>query len=178
MTEGYDGGDLLQIAEQYIPSGASVLELGMGPGKDLERLSEKYVITGSDSSQAFLELYMENHPDADLLQLDAVTIETGRRFDVIYSNKVLMHLSKEELISSFQRQIEVVNPGGILFHTFWSGKGEQYIEDLRFVYYTGDALLQLIARVLPKHEYEVLAAESYAEEEENDSFYLVLRKSA
>ena len=38
MAEGYDGKDLIKVFENYLPKGSTVLELGMGPGKDLDML--------------------------------------------------------------------------------------------------------------------------------------------
>jgi len=62
------------------------LELGIGLGKDFNILKKSYAVTGSDNSQVFLDKYKQKHPDADLLFLDAVTIQTDRKFDCIYSN--------------------------------------------------------------------------------------------
>lgn len=36
MCEGFDGRELIQILSKYLPKDASVLELGSGPGKDLD----------------------------------------------------------------------------------------------------------------------------------------------
>ena len=102
MAEGYDGRELVDVLKKHLPSGSSVLELGMGPGKDLALLAEAYDATGSDSSEVFLRRYRRDHPDADLLLLDAVTLATERRFDAIYSNKVLHHLSVDELRTSLR----------------------------------------------------------------------------
>jgi ubiquinone/menaquinone biosynthesis C-methylase UbiE len=55
MAEGYDGRELIEVLKQYLPKGASILELGMGPGKDLDLLSQTYQVTGSDNSQVFLD---------------------------------------------------------------------------------------------------------------------------
>lgn len=33
MAEGYDGRELIEVLQRYVPSGSSVLEIGMGPGK-------------------------------------------------------------------------------------------------------------------------------------------------
>lgn len=38
MAEGYDGAELIQVLRDYLLAGASGLELGMGPGKDLDIL--------------------------------------------------------------------------------------------------------------------------------------------
>ncbi len=67
MAEGYDGRVFVDLLKGMLPKGATVLELGMGPGKDLLLLSEHFQATGSDSSNVFLERFRKTHPDADLL---------------------------------------------------------------------------------------------------------------
>ncbi len=176
MIEGYDGGEIVETFRRFVPEGSSVLELGTGPGKDLDMLAGHYSVIGSDSSQVFIDLYKKDHPEADLLVLDASTIRIERRFDAIYSNKVLMHLSEKDLVRSFRRQWEVLNPGGRMFHTFWSGEGEEFIEDLRFVYYTPEKMKKLVADALSGRSFEIEAMKLYAEDKKDDSFYLVLRK--
>lgn len=97
MANGYDGKHLIAALRQVLPDGARVLELGMGLGKDLLLLAQHYTVTRSDSSTAFVERFRTAHPTADLLHLDAVTMQTDRRFDAIYSNKVLYHLTRAQL---------------------------------------------------------------------------------
>jgi hypothetical protein len=133
-------------------------------------LSKNYRATGSDGAQPFLDIYREKNEDADLLLLDATTLDTDRRFDGIYSNKVLLHLSEAELKQSFLRQEEILNPPGILFHSFWYGDKEEFFHGLRFRYYTEEMLLHIV-----ESRFEVLAMERYTEMEEDDSIYLVLR---
>ena len=94
MAEGYDGRELVAVLARYLAPGATVLELGMGPGKDLALLAAHFQVAGSDSSRVFVDRYRRAHPDADLLLLDAATMDTDRRFDGIYSNKVLQHLTE------------------------------------------------------------------------------------
>ena len=48
---------LLKVLKKYVEKDSKVLELGMGPGKYLDLLSNSYIATGSDSSKVFLELY-------------------------------------------------------------------------------------------------------------------------
>ena len=124
MAKGYDGALLIEGLAEYLPAGSSVLELGMGPGVDLDILAQRYEVTGSDSSRLFLDRYRERHPEADLLLLDARTLETERRFDCIYSNKVLHHLSAEELHESLVAQAGLLRPEGIAMHSFWWGDKE------------------------------------------------------
>lgn len=171
MSEGYDGAELVRIFENFLPKGSTVLELGMGPGKDLDLLQKNYVVVGSDNSIIFLEKYKRKNHDSNLLFLDAVTLKTDRLFDGIYSNKVLHHLTTEDLKTSLKKQKQILNPGGILFHSFWRGNKIENMEGLLFVYYEMEKLKQIF-----EPDFEILAMETYTEMEKDDSIYAVLKK--
>ncbi len=171
LAEGYDGTELIKILQEVLPEKSTVLELGMGPGKDLDILSKFFKVTGSDSSQIFLDRYKQENPNVDLLKLDAVTISTSRTFDCIYSNKVLHHLTRKELKESFQRQKEVLNSDGIAFHSFWKGDKDENYDGLLFTKYQIDGLRAIIGDV-----FDILNINEYTEMEKDDSIYVVLRK--
>jgi cyclopropane fatty-acyl-phospholipid synthase-like methyltransferase len=168
MAQGYDGRGLIDILRKYLQEGYSVLEIGMGPGKDLDILRRYYNATGSDSSQIFLDLYRKNNRDTDLLLLDARTLDTDCTFDCIYSNKVLHHLTKIELKESLKRQRYLLTPRGLIFHSFWEGDRIEEMHGLRFVYYRKDVLAEIFEEC-----YDLLEIETYTEIEENDSIYVV-----
>ena len=170
MAEGYDGAELIKILQKHLPENSTVLELGIGPGKDMDILKKTYRVTGSDNSQVFLDKYKEKHQDDDLLPLDAVAIQTDRKFDCIYSNKVLHHLTKEDMAKSLQRQKEVLNPNGITFHSFWKGNKVEEMEGLLFTYYEMGDLNKMAGS-----DFEILALETYTEMEKDDSLYVALR---
>jgi SAM-dependent methyltransferase len=171
MADGYDGRAIVEVLQAYLKPGSSVLELGMGPGKDIELLEEKYRVTGSDVSKVFIDMYREKRPAADLLHLDAMTLDTDRRFDCIYSNKVLHYLSAGQLKTSFARQAEVLNPGGILCHTVWYGDKQVNVRDMTFFYYTEQTMKDCF------DGFEVLVARTYREMDVDDSLLMVLKKS-
>ena len=171
MADGYDGKELIEVLKLHIPEGSTVLELGMGPGKDCDILRQSYRVTGSDNSVVFLELYRKTHPEADVLQLDAIHIETQRTFDCIYSNKVLHHLTTSELHASFQRQYDVVNEDGVVFHSFWYGSKQEELDGLLFVYYTETDLQKIMETY-----FMILDIQRYTEMEANDSLYVVGKK--
>ena len=171
MADGNDGREFIPILRAHLENDATVLELGMGPGKDLKLLSKYFRVTGSDQSQLFIDHVRAAHPNTDLLWLDASTLETERKFDCIYSNKVLHHLTKSQLEESFQNQAKILNPGGMCFHTFWYGDSEEEYSGLRFVYYTPENLLKLLG-----DEFEAIELNMYTEIEAGDSFYILLRK--
>ena len=171
LAEGYDGRELIDILRTHLEPGSSVLELGMGPGKDLDILGETFTVTGSDYSEIFLDRYRKVHPEADLIMLDARILGTDRTFDCIYSNKVLMHLSRDELETSLSRQKDLLNEGGLLFHSFWRGDKVEVHHGLRFVYYDQTHLGEMFGI-----DYDVVALEVYSEMEDDDSIYVVARK--
>ena len=169
--EGLDGGFLIAKLEQYLPPGSAVLELGIGAGFDLDILRRKFAATGSDNSEAFLEIYRQKNPDADLLPLDAAELRTERCFDGIYSNKVLHHLTRKNLAGSFLRQHKLLNENGLLFHTFWRGASESRSGDLSFNRYRIGELRNLLEK-----NFRIIEIEPYRELLENDSIYLIARK--
>ncbi len=171
IAEGYDGKALIDILKKFLPKGSTILELVMGPGKDLNLLKKYYTVSGSDISKIFLDLYRKNNRPVDLLLLDAITIKTDRKFDCIYSNKVLYHLSKTELKESLIRQNIVLKKNGILFHSFWKGSKEEEKLGLKFVYYTKKELTKMTGNT-----FEILQINEYGEIEDNDSIYLILKK--
>ncbi len=171
MAEGYDGRELIEQLRRHLPDRSHVLELGMGPGVDLELLKQHFVVTGSDRSKVFVDRYQAKHPEADLLHLDAVSLQTDRTFDCIFSNKVLHHLSRDELRQSFTAQASRVRPGGLLMHSFWVGDGEDTIEGMRFTYHTEETLRESFDRNMRE-----ITMERYTEMEPDDSLYVILRR--
>ena len=168
MAEGYDGRELIEILRTHLPDGASVLELGMGPGVDLEILKHHFHATGSDNSQYFLDRYLDANPDSDLIHLDAVELETQRKFDCIFSNKVLHHLDNEDLIKSVRRQREILSENGVVLHSFWKGEETEEYEGLKFVYQNEDRIREIFDA-----EFNVIDVVTYAETEDDDSLYVL-----
>jgi len=172
MAEGYDGKEIIKILQKYLKPGSTVLELGMGPGIDMAILEEKYKVTGSDLSKVFIDLYLSKKPGADIIQLNAVDMNTDRKFDCIYSNKVLHSVDRNQLQSSFKNQTNVLNSDGLMCHTFWFGDKVILIKGMTFFYYTEETILKYLPSNL-----EVIHTEVYQELDENDSLLLILKKS-
>jgi cyclopropane fatty-acyl-phospholipid synthase-like methyltransferase len=171
FTPSNDGGLLVEALAAHLPDGSSVLELGMGPGKDYKLLGQHFNVTGSDFSNAFLERYRAQDSSAELLQLDARTLQTDIRFDAIFSNKALIHFSPEELQQSFARQYEVLNDGGLMLHSFWLGDGQKQFGELTLMYHNEQDLTKML-----KDSFEILVLEKHAKMAQDDSIYVVARK--
>ena len=171
MAAGYDGRDLVAVLERHLPAGSSVLEIGMGPGKDLPLLSRRFHPTGSDRSAIFVDRVRAARPGADVLLLDAVMLETDRRFDAIYSNKVLHQWTREDLVRSLRVQRRVLNAGGIAVHGLWYGDRLETDDSGQCQYYTPQTFAEAAGEL-----FEILETGSYAEDSADDSLYVVLRR--
>jgi len=170
MADGYDGLEIVKILNRYLSDGSSVLEIGMGPGKDLKFLEEKYKVTGSDNSQAFLDLYLENNEGADVFNLDAVEMNTDRKFDCIYSNKVIHFFDPDELRQSFLNQVKVLNSCGLICHTLWYGDKQIEVKGMKFYYYTEETIKQHLP-----HDFDLVHAEIYKEMDDEDSLLIICK---
>ncbi len=171
FTPSDDGAVLVDLLVQTLPAGATILELGMGPGKDFDRLSSHFAVTGSDTSKEFLQLFRQRHEQADVLFLDALTLETERTFDCIFSNKVLIHFTRQELRQSFARQHEVLNNEGLILHSFWHGSGDDEFSGLKLFYYTEQDIADLLAG-----NWDILEIGRHAKMAADDSVYVLARK--
>lgn len=176
MTSEAPGLVYLDKLLSEIPENSHVLELGMGPGKDMDILTRHYRMTGSDISEFFLSRYREVHPDSDLILLDAVKMEFPEnhrdvRYDGIVSNKVLVHLSLKAMAISLERQSAKLLPGGKLCHSLWVGEGTENYEGLPFTYWKPESLENVIPGCC-----RVLSMTEYREETDGDSILLILEK--
>lgn len=171
LAEGYDGKELIEQYEQYLTPDAVVLEIGMGPGVDFSILEQKFVMVGSDRSQIFVDRYKKLNPQSEVYKLDAVTLNINRKFNGIYSNKVLMHLKLDQLHKSLSRQSELLLPSGVIFHSFWYGDKEEEFDGLYFRYYNEEQL-----RLIFSQYFDIITIEIYTEMEKNDSLFVIAKQ--
>ncbi len=176
MTEEYDGAYIVDKVKKYLDAGATILELGMGPGKDLLLLAKDFNITGSDYSPIFVEDFSLKHPDISVMQLDAIDIETNKEFKCVFSNKVLHHLTVSDFKKSLLSHHRVLSARGIAIFTLWKGKmHEELMEEynLRFTYYENKDIKNIAEEL---DCFDIVAIEEYTEIEENDSLFIVMKK--
>ena len=176
MTREYDGRFLINKLHNYLSKDSSVLELGSGSGRDLNILSENYNVVGSDNSNAFIEIYKRKNNHIEIIYVDATEMDIDRKFDCIYSNKVLNHLKREDFVKSLEKQKDKLNNDGIVFMTLWKGKYREEVlcdGNFRNTYYLEDDIQEIV-----KDTYDILCMESYMEFDniEEDSLLVILRK--
>jgi cyclopropane fatty-acyl-phospholipid synthase-like methyltransferase len=170
LAKGVNGKQLIEKLEKILPINSNLLEIGSGPGSDWEILNKFYKVTGSDFSKEFLTHLIAKHPNEEFVELDAVTLNTCKKFEGIYSNKVLHHLKDSELKESIKRQSEILKTNGIICHSFWKGEGSEIFKGL-FVNYHSEASL----RGFFQDYFEILSIDEYAEFEAGDSLLMIAR---
>ena len=168
MCAEYNGAELYSVLEKHLTEGTTLLELGSGPGNDIDYLRKRFDVTGSDLSDEFLSRCMSKYKSVPFLKLDAVSIDTNEMYDCMFSNKVLHHLKRGELEESLKRQKKVIKPNGLFAHTFWLGDKEFTMEDMLFVFYDKKVLLEMVSKHFTIRETFI-----YKEFEDNDSIFIV-----
>lgn len=171
LAKDVNGRELIEKLEQVLPLNSTLLEIGSGPGMGWEILNKSYNVTGSDNSTEFLIHLIAENPNGEFLELDAVTLKINKKFDGIYSNKVMHLLQDNELANSVKRQHEILNTDGIICHSFWKGEGSEIFKGL-FVNYHSETNLKEIF----KDYFEIISIEDYKEFEDNDSLLLIGKK--
>lgn len=171
MCEGYDHSQIKTVMMKYLAKGMSVLEIGVGPGNDYNWMRNYYNVTGSDYSDEFLKRIKIRFPDGDFIKLDALSFNTKRKFDCIFSNKVYQHFTLDQIEDSLSKQSKVLKPGGLIYHTFWIGDKEFDVDEMHFYYHDTKKLISII-----KKQFNVLESRLYNEFEENDSVIIVAER--
>lgn len=171
LAKGVNGNELIKKLKKHLIHGSSLVEIGSGPGTDFLILRKYYNVIGSDFSEEFLKYLRQNNPGEEFLHLDAITLETNRNFEGIYSNKVLQHLTNEELDRSINRQFEILNSNGIICHSFWNGQGEEYYKGLLVNYQTKESIEKIV-----KNRFNILVLDEYQEFDKGDSLLLIGQK--
>lgn len=172
MAEGFNGNELILKLKKHLKKGSTILELGSGPGSDWEILAADFKVTGSDNSIEFISRLKVKYPKGEFIEMDAAKLDTDKSFDAIYSNKVLHHLSDEDLLNSILKQSKVLKPGGYVGHSFWKGQGSEIFNGLFVNYHTGKEIEQMFGEF-----FTTILIEEYEEFEAGDSvFYIGQRK--
>lgn len=186
INEGIDGREHVEKLRSLLEPPAHVLELGSGLGIDLALLAETFQVTGSDRSPAFRR-YAVRQGLAPLLDLDASTLQpdaTGAcdqpaapqlgPLHAIYSNKVLHHLRPDQHASSIAAQHRALEPGGLVLHTYWRGRGSSESDGLFFQQHEERALSALWTSGRSE-SFEIVEVEPYTELGYQDSLRLIAR---
>lgn len=168
LAKDVNGQELINELRKVLVENSLLLEIGSGPGTDWNLLSKHYQVIGSDFSSEFIKHLQNKYRDGEFLELDATTLKTTRKFDGIYANKVLHHLTDDELIQSIARQAEILKKDGMVCHSFWKGEGSEIFKGMFVNYHTESQLIEFFEPL-----FEILSISPYKEFEADDSILLI-----
>ena len=113
---------LVKIIETHLGEGRlSLLDVACGTGKHLEHLCERYDCEGIDLSPTMLEVARERIPYVTLHELDMLTFDLGRAFDVVTClfSGIGCVKTIDNLYIAIARMAAHVKPGGLLIVEPW-----------------------------------------------------------
>jgi 2-polyprenyl-3-methyl-5-hydroxy-6-metoxy-1,4-benzoquinol methylase len=117
--------DLVALVAAHAPAGATVLEVGSGPGHDADRLEALgFALRRTDAARSFVELQRADGHEIDVL--DVRTDDLGGPYDVVFAQAVLLHIDRAELPGVLARILAAVRPGGLLALTLKEGDGDEW----------------------------------------------------
>lgn len=105
MCKDYDGAPLYDVLRRHLVQGSSLLELGCGPGFDIQVLQHEYRITASDLSLAFLVACQQRVLSGK--GYIAHSFWLGDRTEEMYGLSFLYH-GKEVLLALIERYFKVL----------------------------------------------------------------------
>jgi ubiquinone/menaquinone biosynthesis C-methylase UbiE len=109
---------LLQLQN---PGAKTLLDVGCGTGKHLERLREYYAVEGLDLSPEMLEIARSRCPDVVFTEGNMISFDLGRTFDVVVClfNAIAYVKTVENLDRVIVCMARHLQPGGVLVVEPW-----------------------------------------------------------
>lgn len=108
-------------------AGATVLEIGSGPGWDADFLQSRGLrVRRTDAARSFCELQRRRGRPADVLDAtrDPLTDEDWPAYDAVVALFVLQHLDREDVPVVLSRASSALRPGGCVLLSVREGEGE------------------------------------------------------
>jgi cyclopropane fatty-acyl-phospholipid synthase-like methyltransferase len=128
----------MDIFADYL-TGATVLVVGCGDGRDSKYLSSKnLIVTSIDLSKGMLNEATKNDPSGNYKLFDLRNIDKLRaQFDGIWASGCLYHLTRNDFCKFLQKAKRVLREDGILYLNMKKGSGEEYLDKPKSEQYPG-----------------------------------------
>ncbi|MEE4186793.1 MAG: class I SAM-dependent methyltransferase [Gammaproteobacteria bacterium] len=106
---------------ETLPTGATVLELGCGPGEPTTRLlAERFKVTANDISASCLELARRNAPSAQFVQGDMTALQLpAASFDGVVAYYAFHHVPRERYAKLLMSISGWLRAGGVFMAAFY-----------------------------------------------------------
>jgi SAM-dependent methyltransferase len=116
---------------QYLPAGASLLDLGCGGGQDAGDLDRRgYHVVGVDRTSALLSAGRRRYPSLPLVRADLRDLPfQAMSFDGLWAAASLMHFPKPDARRILADLYKLVRPGGLFAATVTYGVTSRLVTD-------------------------------------------------
>jgi SAM-dependent methyltransferase len=120
-----------QLLLDTLPSDASVLELGCGPGEPTTRLlAERFVVTANDISASCLDLARSNAPTARFIHGDMTTLQLpAESFDGVVAYYAFHHVPRSRYAPLLTAISGWLRGGGVFMAAFYPYDIDNVITD-------------------------------------------------
>jgi len=140
-----DISELYKRFRKYIKTGASILDVGCGVGRDTKYfIQHGYKVYSIDASNAMVEM-CQKYPFSFCKQMDMKDIQFYEEFDAIWANASLLHLKSTEFRDVIKKLINAVKQEGIIFFSLKEKDNRSNPDDRYYEYYTIAKVLDIMS---------------------------------
>lgn len=108
-----------------LDTSAKIFEIGSGTGRDAAYLRERgYKVQVSDVANSFVSMLIEDGWDA--IRFNVVEDEFAGKWDLVFADAVLLHLTREEFSLSLEKAHAILEDNGRFAFTLKAGDGEEH----------------------------------------------------
>lgn len=133
---------LYEIFESHL-SGKNILDLGCGTGRDsLYFFNKGFTVTSVDGSKSMIE-HCKKHLKNKVILSTFEDYETDDKYDGIWANASLLHVKRDQLHTTIQCYIRMLNSEGIFYISF-KERDEDIIGERHFTCFNKESLLELV----------------------------------
>lgn len=135
--------------QRYIPRSAHILDLGCGPGNNIQTILSKdstCTFTGVDLSSSFLQIAKKRFAKHEFIQEDIRTFTLEKKYDVILASFCIVHLVEIETEAFLRSVSSMLNRNGVLYLSYMNGdnsgfESTSFSEDPLFFKYYDDQFI-------------------------------------
>ena len=134
-TRDHDVGQNIEALLRHIkaPPPCTILDLGCGPGRDLQTFVQRgHHAIGLEGAAALAQM-ARAHSACEVWQQDFLSLNLpDAHFDGIFANASLFHVPRQELPRVLRQLHATLKPGGVLFSSNPRGNNEESVNGERY----------------------------------------------
>ena len=117
--------DSIDEVLSYVDKDSEMFEVGSATGRDADYIeSLGFQITRSDVVESFVSY--QKSLGKEMVKFDLMSDTFKHRYDLIYTNAVLLHFNPEELVTVLENVKNGLKSGGLLAFTTKAGNSEEF----------------------------------------------------